>query len=230
MPDIAERGGPEGVGERLGRMRPEAKAQWGSFDAPRMMCHLSSALDEGVGDARGAAVGPWVLRHFPMKQLVVYAMPMPKGAKAPRNCCRGRRGIRRGSAGRAGTDGARGGEAEGDGIGAFFAGAAHQRSVERTELETHRPSLRQLGADRSGGAPSRFPHLPTSGRCGAPYSFAAALRSGRLLFFFNADCPKGEVRGVIRVAEILPAYFRMRMEECDAIFADDYGDESSGRR
>jgi hypothetical protein len=39
--------------------------------------------------------------------------------------------------------------------------------------------------------------------------------------FFYADCPKGEVRGVIRVAGDFAAYFRMRMEECDAIFADD---------
>lgn len=40
----------KGLVERLGRMRPESKAQWGQFDAPRMMCHLGDALEEALGD------------------------------------------------------------------------------------------------------------------------------------------------------------------------------------
>jgi Protein of unknown function (DUF1569) len=69
--------------ERLGKLRPDAKAQWGSFDAPRMMSHLSSALDEGLGVLTVPPSGPWMMRHFPVKQLAVYVVPMPKWAKAP---------------------------------------------------------------------------------------------------------------------------------------------------
>ncbi len=70
--------------ERLGRVRPESKAQWGRFDAPHMMCHLGDALDEALGRRTVPRAGPVFLRYFPMKQLAIYVIPMPKGAKAPR--------------------------------------------------------------------------------------------------------------------------------------------------
>ena len=70
--------------ERLGRVTPESKALWGRFDAPRMMCHLGDALDETLGRKRLPRKGPALLRHFPMKHLAIYVIPMPKGAKAPR--------------------------------------------------------------------------------------------------------------------------------------------------
>ena len=68
--------------ERLGRVTAESKAQWGRFDAPRMMCHLADALDEALGRLVVPRHGPAMLRHFPMKQLAIYLIPMPKGAKA----------------------------------------------------------------------------------------------------------------------------------------------------
>ena len=70
--------------ERLGRLRPDAQAQWGTLDTGRMLCHLSAALDEALG-ARTIPPqkGPAMLRHFPMKQMAVYVIPMPRGAKAP---------------------------------------------------------------------------------------------------------------------------------------------------
>jgi hypothetical protein len=74
----------KGLLARLARVRPESKAQWGRFDAARMMCHLGDALDEALGQRVVPRSGPAMLRHFPMKQLAIYAIPMPKGAKAPR--------------------------------------------------------------------------------------------------------------------------------------------------
>jgi hypothetical protein len=41
------------------------------------------------------------------------------------------------------------------------------------------------------------------------------------VFFDLRFCPKGEVRGVIRAAGGFAAYFRLRMEERDAIFVAD---------
>jgi hypothetical protein len=70
--------------ERLVHVTPESKARWGTFDAPRMMCHLADALEEALGKRTVPRSGPALLRHFPMKHLAIYAIPMPKGARAPR--------------------------------------------------------------------------------------------------------------------------------------------------
>ena len=84
MPTLRDEAVRGELGERLGRLTAESKAQWGSLDAPRMVCHLSDSLDTGLGGVPIATTGPWVLRRFPMKHLALYVIPMPKGAKAPR--------------------------------------------------------------------------------------------------------------------------------------------------
>jgi hypothetical protein len=83
MPTLMDAAARKGLVERLGRVRPESKAQWGNFDAARMVCHLGDALDSAVGKLEVTPTGgPWMLRHFPMKHLALYVIPMPKGAKA----------------------------------------------------------------------------------------------------------------------------------------------------
>lgn len=84
MPTLRNESERRGLEGRLERVTPESRAQWGTLDAPRMMCHLSDALDSGLGVFEVPRTGPWVLRHFPMKQLALYVIPMPKGARAPR--------------------------------------------------------------------------------------------------------------------------------------------------
>ncbi len=84
MPTMRDAVGRKALVERLGRVTPESKAQWGRFDAARMMCHLGDALDEALGRRTIPRQGPAVLRHFPVKHLAIYVVPMPKGAKAPR--------------------------------------------------------------------------------------------------------------------------------------------------
>ena len=71
------------LAERLGQLRPEARAQWGAFDAPRMLRHVADALDAGLGRLAVAPRGPAAFRYFPLKHLAVYVVPMPKSAKAP---------------------------------------------------------------------------------------------------------------------------------------------------
>lgn len=83
MPTLRNAQDRKGLVERLRRVTPEAKAQWGHLDAPRMMCHLGDSLDSSLGTlAVPPGRGPAMLRHFPMKQLALYLIPMPKGAKA----------------------------------------------------------------------------------------------------------------------------------------------------
>ncbi len=84
MPTLRTEARRKELVERLARVTPESKAQWGRFDAPRMMCHLGDALEEALGRRIVPRQGPAMLRHFPVKHLAIYVVPMPKGAKAPR--------------------------------------------------------------------------------------------------------------------------------------------------
>lgn len=84
MPSLRNEKDRRGLVERLEKVRPEAKAQWGSFDAPRMMCHLNDSLVAGFGELSVPRRGPAVFRHFPLKHLALYVVPMPKNAKAPK--------------------------------------------------------------------------------------------------------------------------------------------------
>jgi hypothetical protein len=71
------------LAERLARVRPDTRAEWGTMDAPRMLCHLADALDAASGRLAVPRRGPAAFRHFPLKHLAIYVVPMPKTAKAP---------------------------------------------------------------------------------------------------------------------------------------------------
>jgi hypothetical protein len=68
---------------RLAQVQPETRAEWGTMDASRMLRHLADALDAGSGRLAVARRGPAAFRHFPLKQLAIYVVPMPRSAKAP---------------------------------------------------------------------------------------------------------------------------------------------------
>jgi hypothetical protein len=65
--------------ERLDRLTPDAQGRWGNFSVAQMLRHVAAALRMSLGDLdvprRG---GP--LRLFPIKQLIVFVLPFPKGA------------------------------------------------------------------------------------------------------------------------------------------------------
>ena len=66
------------IDERLARLTPNARGQWGSFDAPRMLCHVTDALRSATGDvACTPKASP--LRYPVIKSLVMFYMPWPKG-------------------------------------------------------------------------------------------------------------------------------------------------------
>ena len=65
--------------ERVGHLAWNAPAQWGSFTAPKMICHLADSLKMAMGDLKVAPKN-LPIRFTPLKQLIIYVAPFPKGA------------------------------------------------------------------------------------------------------------------------------------------------------
>ena len=63
---------------RLATLTPGARAQWGKMSAPEMVCHLSESLKMALGDLP-CAPKSGALRYAPLKQLIIYVAPWPKG-------------------------------------------------------------------------------------------------------------------------------------------------------
>lgn len=65
---------------RIHALRPVTPARWGKFDAPQMLAHVIQSVGMMTGDVRVAhAPTPWIMRHAPLKQLLIYVLPFPKG-------------------------------------------------------------------------------------------------------------------------------------------------------
>ena len=64
--------------ERLRQLTPEARATWGTLDAPRMLCHVADQLRVALGDRPTRPVHTWASRTL-LKFLVVNT-----GIKPPR--------------------------------------------------------------------------------------------------------------------------------------------------
>ena len=65
------------IRDRVARLLPERKGEWGKMSAPEMVCHLAESLKMALGDLPVA--GKHVpIRYPPLKQLIVYLAPFPK--------------------------------------------------------------------------------------------------------------------------------------------------------
>jgi hypothetical protein len=63
---------------RFDRLTPDTKARWGRFTCPDMVAHLNQSLRMSLGDITPAPKKR-PFRFFPLKQLVLYVFPFPKG-------------------------------------------------------------------------------------------------------------------------------------------------------
>jgi hypothetical protein len=66
------------IRERVARLSRESRGAWGRMSAPQMVCHLADSLKMALGDL---PVTPKKvpIRFPPLKQLIVYVAPFPKG-------------------------------------------------------------------------------------------------------------------------------------------------------
>lgn len=66
--------------ERVGRLTPQHAPQWGRMTAPQMVVHLTDSLRMASGDLP-VAPKKLPLRYPPLKQLMLYYVPIPKGVR-----------------------------------------------------------------------------------------------------------------------------------------------------
>lgn len=75
--------------ERALTLTAATPAQWGRFDATRMLSHVNDGIRMALGDL-AVARRPGPLRLPPLKQLIIWVLPFPKGAPtAPELLARG---------------------------------------------------------------------------------------------------------------------------------------------
>jgi len=64
---------------RLGRLTPETRPKWGRMTAPQMLAHLVDWMRMANGELQTAVWHRRTLRYTPLKQLLIYWVPIPKG-------------------------------------------------------------------------------------------------------------------------------------------------------
>jgi hypothetical protein len=83
MPSLRDTATRNALIQRLQQLAPDTRAKWGHFDAPRMLCHLNDALALSLGEIPSRPMNKRAFQHFPLKHLVLYVFPFPRGAAAP---------------------------------------------------------------------------------------------------------------------------------------------------
>ena len=67
------------VCRRVERLTLDHKPEWGKMNVAQMLAHLNDALRMATGDLATTPKNT-PLRRWPIKQLIVYVLPWPKGA------------------------------------------------------------------------------------------------------------------------------------------------------
>ena len=79
MPTLLDSADRAALLQRLRRLQPTSRARWGTFTAPRMVCHLADSLRVGLGELNTKRVDTLPSRTL-LKWLVVYSpVPPPRG-------------------------------------------------------------------------------------------------------------------------------------------------------
>ena len=64
---------------RIDRVASGAKPHWGKMNAEQMLAHLVESMRMAIGEIAPRSKN-LPIRHFPLKQLIVYFLPWPKGS------------------------------------------------------------------------------------------------------------------------------------------------------
>lgn len=64
---------------RVDRVGTESRARWGKMNAEKMLAHMTESLRMAIGEIQPKPRN-LPIRYFPLKQLIIYLAPFPKGA------------------------------------------------------------------------------------------------------------------------------------------------------
>lgn len=64
---------------RIGRITDDSKPRWGRMTADRMLAHLAESAKMALGTLPCKPAN-LPIRFFPLKQLIIYVFPFPKGS------------------------------------------------------------------------------------------------------------------------------------------------------
>ena len=78
MKSLAQEATRRELVERIDRITDSTTPKWGRFTARAMLDHLARATEMAAGE-REVAPKKLPIRYFPLKQLALYVLPMPKG-------------------------------------------------------------------------------------------------------------------------------------------------------
>ena len=67
------------LADRVARLRPDSKGQWGTLSAPQMVVHITDAVRMGIGELTCAPKAS-PLRYPGINALVMFYLPWPKSA------------------------------------------------------------------------------------------------------------------------------------------------------
>jgi hypothetical protein len=66
------------ITDRVSRLAPNTAPRWGKMDAPQMVAHITNAIRMASGEL-AVREKRHPVRFPPLKQLMIYVLPMPKG-------------------------------------------------------------------------------------------------------------------------------------------------------
>ena len=79
MPTLAHAPTRAALLARLARLSPDTTPAWGRMTAPQVLAHLTDALRMAVGELPCTPKRVPIARRFPVKHLLLYVLPIPKG-------------------------------------------------------------------------------------------------------------------------------------------------------
>ena len=68
------------IAQRAQSVRPDATPRWGKMNASAMMAHMNDALRMALGELRVTSKNVRPMQLKPIRKLVIYYLPIPKGA------------------------------------------------------------------------------------------------------------------------------------------------------
>jgi hypothetical protein len=84
--DAADR---EAILRRLAALTPTSPRQWGRLSVNGMLCHLRESARMALGELPVEPRGKRAFQVFPLKHLLLYVVPFPKGAPTAPELLRG---------------------------------------------------------------------------------------------------------------------------------------------